>query len=70
MKYNHTVKVGGKWYAAGEEVPEATAITDVEETVSEKETVDAVAEESSEVAEPEVVVSEPEKTTKRKTAKK
>jgi hypothetical protein len=71
MKYNHAVKANGKWYAAGEEVPEATAITDVEETVSEMETVDATAEDSSDVAEPEVVVSEPEKTTgKRKTTKK
>ena len=74
MKYKHTVKVGGKWYAAGEEVPEATAITDVEDaTDSEMETVDepdATVEESTAVAEPEVVVSEKEKTTKRKTTKK
>lgn len=75
MKYGHAVKVGGKWYAAGEEVPEATAITDVEDaTDSISETVDepdATVEESTAVAEPGVVVSEPEKTTgKRKTTKK
>lgn len=73
MIYKHTVKANGKWYAAGEEVPEATAITDVEpvvEPVVEPEAEPEVEPEVEAEAEPEAPAEEQKATGKRKTAKK
>lgn len=36
MKYDYTVKYNGKWYAAGEEVPETVSKTENVETEQEK----------------------------------
>lgn len=70
MKYKYSVKVNGKWYAAGEDVPEATAIADVEdETDSIPETVEEDSP-ATETPEAEAVAEEKKPTGKRKTVKK